>query len=529
MEKTPILRRIKNAWIYSKLRIALQPYMRWFANWSSYHLYCLRRSGYFRLRYFVNLVFLVSLYPTIRDLCSISLKTIFSAESKPLVWILLTVISAVFEIIQRVRDTKTKMAEKHVVQQTDKDYYHDVEAPDDGQAWEKRVVYTLCGGSVNRSTMFFCSKVNEWLQDGDKQKEVCLKEKKDGRKKLSGKLSGEHFTNLYYHFLRYNYRSSQFFGKQFTNEKKWGLCSNLTPESSSILVHKTCYYDSYLTNIAPGKILLATRDGNTVASLEAGKYEYDPFFIEKQDDKITRKVLFATGEQTPMANEPGVTTLMILNNGEIPLWIQSNQAQSNPGQVMVAGSGSADWEDCRPFLGEADGLRKAVITGMERELYEESIGKRTITEKEFKKHAKTMVTGYFRWLEKGGKSEFVGFSCVSMDQTGADLSPEESEVYRYERDKMKAKTVGQLRAVLETLVHTAETETGKKELEEYDIHSDAPKEIVIISKCNLSSTAAIFMLQQLIDAACKEDKKIADENAYRWLLGLAQNHDCVTH
>lgn len=132
-----------------------------------------------------------------------------------------------------------------------------------------------------------------------------------------------------------------------------------------------------------------------------------------------------------MANEPGVTTLCIKENGSILLWRQNNLAQCSTGQLVASGSGSANWGDCRDFLNdpEKNGLRKAVIRGMERELWEESVGQRGISDRKFYENLDTRITGYFRWLKKGGKAEFVGVSRLrNSNSMTENMVPEVSEV-----------------------------------------------------------------------------------------------------
>lgn len=82
-------------------------------------------------------------------------------------------------------------------------------------------------------------------------------------------------------------------------------------------------------------------------------------------------------------------------------------------------------------MAKPNGLREAVINGMNRELWEESVGKRSLSYQDFCDRLDTRITGYFRWLTKAGKSEFVGVSRLreKEDKPMAEyLAAETSEV-----------------------------------------------------------------------------------------------------
>lgn len=533
---------LADKWHNSKLRVFLQPYLSWLDNWASFSLYCIRRSSSHTLAYASKVVFIISLIGAIRGI----ILTRWTATT----WASLvgSVVMLIPEILQRSKDIKNNLSEKYVVMMDQKGYYDSgIEAPD--EEWRKQTVFTFCDSQYYRTTMFVHDGVNRWLQDEEMQQLVKLRLDKNANKRMKSKLSGSPFDQKYYYFLRFNYRYSQFYAKQFTNEKKWGLCSDLRPEMTNVQVQKTCYFDSYLTNIAPGKVLRSSRSGEIVSSLaETDDDEVAPFAV-RSGKKMLKQL-----DDCTMANEPGVTTLMLLSNGIVPIWIQSNQAQSNPGQRVVAGSGSADWSDCEPFLDQPDGLRKAVITGMERELYEESFGKRAISMEKFKENAKTRILGHFRWLEKSGKTEFVGVTCMDLERAHDSLSPEVSEVFK-KGEEITAKTVSQLREALYELAHpvdraelampvqqeleklrkqdalTEAEQKRKAELERIEADQDrirqyhlaletvANEELgtVVFSRCNLSSTATILMLADWIDEALQSDPEAGQQNAFRWL------------
>lgn len=226
---------------------------------------------------------------------------------------------------------------------------------------------------------------------------------------------------VYRPFLQHNYRTAMYQGKQFYNEKKYGLSQGIDLAAPKARVHKTCYFDTYLTNIIPGQHLTYNRDQTDAADASG------PDFMPYRTGSDGERRLYPLGERYT-SNELGVTTVLIMPSGYIRLWTQNRLAQCSTGLLVASGSGSADWDDCKNFIGDGDGLRKAVICGMERELWEESNGSRANERRLFTENVETRITGYFRWLKKGGKSEFVGVSRLRDMGLVGNLSPEYSEV-----------------------------------------------------------------------------------------------------
>jgi hypothetical protein len=107
-----------------------------------------------------------------------------------------------------------------------------------------------------------------------------------------------------------------------------------------------------------------------------------------------------------MANVVGVSTLAFTADGVLALVLQAPTAQSSPGLWAPSGSGSMDPRDYRT-LRESTELRAIVAAAMERELCEEC----NIRYDEIEW---TRVLGFYRWLEKGGKPEYVGVTRLAL-------------------------------------------------------------------------------------------------------------------
>ena len=371
------------------------------------------------------------------------------------------------------------------------DFYKDVEPPAPG--WEA-LDLDMGGGKTER--VFRCKNIDRWLRGTDK---IGLERDRAAEKGLKDFIrQHERWQEVFAPFLRDMHRNAIYSGKQFYNETKYGISAELKL-GRPVQIHKTCYFDSYLTNISPGHRLLRNRDDAVLVELPsrkgAGWCPYEA--VIENGKKIYR--LKSLGRYT-MANEPGVTTLCIREDLQsIFLWTQNRLALSSTGRLVASGSGSANWEDCKDCFGDPDGLRTAVISGMNRELWEESVGKRGVSYREFCACLDTRITGYFRWLTKGGKSEFVGVSRLGGNKKGKpmaeNLMPEESEVLNGE--KIPA---GNMWKLQEALTHR---------LDKIRIRAEAPQAQFSTREntYSVSCTMAMLALQEVCRGYCTEKCK----------------------
>lgn len=380
-----------------------------------------------------------------------------------IIGLVLPVISAFLDFVRCYEEQFTETEE-------DSKAYEDVYPPDN--SWERWDI--LIG--TRKEAIFRSEEVDDWFCGAE---EIGMKRNREYEKSLRAYIQDKkRWEKIYAPFLRRNYIESKYKGKQFYNEEKFGISSELVPHMKTVQVHKTCYYDSYLTNTIPGSELRSSRDEEVIAKTVPELMPYREHPITKE------KCLCEIGERQ-MANEPGVTTLCILPNNMIRLWHQNRMAQCSMGLLVASGSGSADWKDCKEYLGESNGLRKAIIHGMERELWEESDGDRKYKLKEFRACVDTRITGYFRWLKKAGKSEFVGVSCLHSSVPISVLSPETSEVNR--GADIPARTIWELKDEIDGIV------TKRKEGS------------YITENCNVSCTMAMLSLKRLCEKYCEEN------------------------
>jgi hypothetical protein len=112
------------------------------------------------------------------------------------------------------------------------------------------------------------------------------------------------------------------------------------------------------------------------------------------------------------SNHVGVDTLAITRRGELIVSIQTFRNNQSPGLLAPSGSGSADWRDVEWARKRRCGFLGFVRRAMERELAEEC-------GVPVDRVRGTVVLGFARFLHRGGKPQFFGFT--HLDVTSDDL------------------------------------------------------------------------------------------------------------
>ncbi|WP_047448915.1 hypothetical protein [Alistipes sp. ZOR0009] len=174
------------------------------------------------------------------------------------------------------------------------------------------------------------------------------------------------------------------------NESKLCLSKDIKM-NDSVYCYKNSYYDSIVTNMTVNKQLTKSNNREIIF-----KHPENAYLENNKIKSITC---------TKLNNHIGVSTIAITKDNYIFLWIQNDKSMSSIGLIAPSGSGSCDWKD---FI--ADDFIKTIKNAMKRELIEESMHKRNNNKIE----SKTLITGFFRWLDKGGKPEFVGITKLNI-------------------------------------------------------------------------------------------------------------------
>ncbi len=246
--------------------------------------------------------------------------------------------------------------------------------------------------SSNRNIALYSDTVNRFLQQG--QDFQCVKD--DDKQEQTEKFILNNFNSLL-NFLKVRWQQCNASGVHFYNEDKLCLAQDITPESP-LVVSKGNYYNTHLTN----KCYYARvyTDTETRSS---------PLY-EKYRDGIPSIT------ESEMSNEIGVSTIGITSDGFIILLEQGLHANSSSNLIVPTGSGSADWADYIP-----ESSLNTIIAATNRELCEE-VGKSASCCNAI---ATTRVLGFYRWVNFGGKPEFLSVSKMNISLT--EIFPSEKE------------------------------------------------------------------------------------------------------
>ena len=214
--------------------------------------------------------------------------------------------------------------------------------------------------------------------------------------------------------------------ERFENENKLCLASDLLEDDSNVMYYKGCYYVSFLTNelstqrvVAPGAEPQPILDG--VSELFPREQKQTGYELKSINDSC-------------MGNHIGVSTLALTEDNNIVLWRQTKRAKKSQTLLAPTGSGSCDYVD----LDASRSLQRTIKTSMKREFAEESSerGSGELPTYLKAKVSDTALLGYFRWVNRAGKPEFVGAAKVEVPANR--LFPNVSEVERatFESEKL---------------------------------------------------------------------------------------------
>lgn len=206
-------------------------------------------------------------------------------------------------------------------------------------------------------------------------------------------------------FLSKHYQESK--NKVFVNDAKLCLPGNIS-FTTPIRVSKGSYYNTYLTNKIFSRSLI-TNDSPNI---------YPPLSILNNELCLPCEFF---------SNEIGVSTIAITSDGFMFFQVQGTHSDSSPGLIVPSGSGSADWNDYK--RSSHNHLKEIIDYATVRELLEETGLKSKLQKNVI---ASNKVIGFFRWLDYGGKPEFVSITKLNCRIT--DIKPQSSEQKAYLSD-----------------------------------------------------------------------------------------------
>ncbi len=117
------------------------------------------------------------------------------------------------------------------------------------------------------------------------------------------------------------------------------------------------------------------------------------------------------------ANYIGASTIAITKDDYIIIGQQGDHSKANPGRYAPSGSGSVNYSD----LKVSRNFNSLLINAMEREFSEEN---NCSPEKD---SIKTILIGYCRLIERGGKPDFFGITRINKNLSELSISNKFSE------------------------------------------------------------------------------------------------------
>jgi hypothetical protein len=190
------------------------------------------------------------------------------------------------------------------------------------------------------------------------------------------------------------------------NEDKVRLASNIDLNALAsphgVDLQKTNYFNGMVTNeMGQSLFYYADRSQNR-----------REFVCSVFDNHVSRRGGLIALSESALSNHIGVTSLVITADAYMVLQRQGT-TQIDSGKMNLGASGSADWSDIvgsAPAKGVSPTLQDLVRFAMEREAGEELNAARLFG----KGKSKTTITGFGRYVHRGGKPEFFGITFLNV-------------------------------------------------------------------------------------------------------------------
>jgi len=263
---------------------------------------------------------------------------------------------------------------------------------------------------------FYSKEINENLRRNNPKIEISDKKYKKVRKVFK-----EHLNNQI-SFLTKMVTDSNQRKKLFANYPKLCVSSDLTikntGENGKITCHRGGYYDTQLSNIISWKKLFS-EDNKELADGSIFSSFYQSYFVN-EEGKNEWKYITKDMEDSVNNNEIGISTLGFSSDNKFIIWRQKENTQVSPNKLVPSGSGSCDYSDLKK-----NSLNETIKYAMVREILEESLLKGQDPPEGDNNIKNTMILGYFRWIKRGGKPEFVGLTKLAKERGSYAANGEE--------------------------------------------------------------------------------------------------------
>lgn len=214
-------------------------------------------------------------------------------------------------------------------------------------------------------------------------------------------------------------------------------------EDRPMVVRKSFYFDALLTAEAfRSRIFRNNIQGDKEVYTDLTTYfPVVEEIIDGQDS-----VRFTPDFYKFVSGHIGITTLLVTENRRVAMLFQGSTKAIDSHKVTLGGSGSMNYADMEQAKSSND-LRTAITYAMAREMCEETGMEKYHDEV----RRNTLVTGFFRWIDRCGKPEFVGITRTEDVPFSKERAIDGDEVVKYEEIPVTINTLADFQKAMNWL------------------------------------------------------------------------------
>jgi len=196
-----------------------------------------------------------------------------------------------------------------------------------------------------------------------------------------------------------------------------------------IPIQKTTYFNALLTNEAfRSRIFRSNIKQKPELYTDLTSY----FPVKKTFIDGIESIRFRDDFHTRVSGHGGITSLLLTENNKVAMLYQGSRKAICADSIALGGSGSMSYSDLAA-AGNPDNFKDVIIHGMARETCEE-----TGMEDYFNDiKENTIITGFFRWINRCGKPEFVGITKAGNVPFTQHRSIDGDEIIKFEEIPIK--------------------------------------------------------------------------------------------
>ena len=210
---------------------------------------------------------------------------------------------------------------------------------------------------------------------------------------------------------------------------------------------RTCYFDGLITNEA-FRSKIGFSNSNSEEIDHGNLVDLTNHFpISEKELEDGDNYFYLNEHPCPRVSvHIGVTTVALTKEGRLVFFRQKTNQAIASGMLVASGSGSTDFSDIRNSAESRD-FGSIIRYSMARELIEEANFKLLYGIKSMLPWTKrlnvraiaetTLLTGFFRWVDRCGKPEFIGVTKLNVGEQEIPADNEEVERLRNDMDRCK--------------------------------------------------------------------------------------------